>query len=138
MIAVLDTNVIISALLSSAGPPAETVQHWEQEQFELATSPVLLAELQETLTYARVQKYLKRSPAYIEAFLKRLSTTSIFVDPPFGLDVMADDPDDNRVLECALAAEAAYIVSGDSHLLDLKHYQGIEILPPAGFLIILK
>ena len=56
------------------------------------------------------------------------------VDPQFGLDVITDDPDDNRILECAVAASASYIISGDDHLLALEKYKGIVVLPPAGFL----
>jgi len=54
------------------------------------------------------------------------------------LDVVGDDPDDNRVLECAIASGANYIVSTDDHLLDLEEYQGIEVLPPAGFIVLLN
>jgi predicted nucleic acid-binding protein len=51
--------------------------------------------------------------------------------------VIGADPTDNRVLECAVAGNAAYIVTGDKHLLDIKEYQGIIMLSPAGFLAFL-
>jgi predicted nucleic acid-binding protein len=54
------------------------------------------------------------------------------------LEVVKDDSDDNRVLECAVAAKANYIISGDKHLLDLGEYRGIEVLPPAGFIVLLS
>ncbi len=53
------------------------------------------------------------------------------------MDVIDKDPDDNRVLECALAASASYIVSGNSHLLELQEYEQIVILNPVGFLAVL-
>jgi hypothetical protein len=53
------------------------------------------------------------------------------------LDIVKKDPDDNRVLECAVAARSIYIISGDAHLLDLKELEGITILPPAAFLAML-
>jgi predicted nucleic acid-binding protein len=56
------------------------------------------------------------------------------VDPAQDLNVVQADPADNRYLECAVEGGASYIVAGDKHLLDLKEYEGIVILPPAGFL----
>jgi predicted nucleic acid-binding protein len=53
------------------------------------------------------------------------------------LEVIEADQDDNRVLECAVASSAAYIISGDEHLLELKDYNGITVLPAAGFLRLL-
>jgi len=128
MIVVLDTNVIISSLLSAKGPPAEVIRRWEAGEFDVVTSPALISELERALTYPRVRKYLKFSDEEIEAFLKHLKTTAIVVEPQMALDVVEDDPDDNRVLECAVAGDATYIVSGNTHLIDLKTYEQIVIL----------
>lgn len=138
MIVVLDTNVIISALLSPGGNSAEIIRRWEAEEFDVASSSVLIGEIRQTLNYERVKKYLKLSSQDIDSFLARFQAITINVGPGNQLDVIKDDPDDNRVLECALEARAVYIVSGDHHLLQLKEYQGIVILPPAGFLTLLK
>ena len=134
MIVVFDTNVVISALLSPKGSPAQVIDLWEAEAFDLATSMPLLDELERALEYKRVKKYFKGPQEKINALLKRIKTVGIMFDPQFKLDVITDDPDDNRVLECAVAANASYIISGDDHLLDLEKYQGIVVLPPAGFL----
>ncbi len=56
------------------------------------------------------------------------------VSPTVKLDVIKADPKDNIILECAVAGNADYIVSGDKHLLDLKEFSGIKILKPAEFL----
>lgn len=58
----------------------------------------------------------------------------LLVAPDFVLDVVKDDPDDNRVLECAVAGKADYIVSGDRHLLKLKAHAGIPIPTARQFL----
>ena len=137
MIVVFDTNVVISALLSPKGSPAKVIDQWETEAFDLATSMQLLDELERALEYKRVKKYFKQPQEKINALLKRIRAVGIMVDPQFALNVVADDPDDNRVLECAVAANASYIISGDDHLLDLEKYQGIVVLPPAGFLTLL-
>lgn len=138
MIVILDTNVIISSLLSSKGAPAEIIRRWEAGEFDVATSPPLINELVRVLTYERVRKYLKFSDEEIDTFLKRLRTTATVVDPEITVEVVQDDPDDNRVLECALVGGASYIVSGNTHLLELKEYRQIVILNPVGFLAALK
>lgn len=138
MIIILDTNVVISALLSAEGPPAQIIEYWESGMIEVATSGPLLQELKRVLGYERVKKYLEMSSEEINSLIHRWSTTALYVEPETELSVIKDDPDDNRVLECAAAAGAQYIVSGDDHLLNLGEYQGIEILPPAGFIVLLN
>lgn len=137
MIVVLDTNVIISALLSPTGPPAEIINHWEADEFDVVTSPPLLSELERALQYPRVKKYLKRSEDEVAAFIKRFRQVATVVEPQLTLEVIEDDPADNRVLECAAAGGASYIVSGNDHLLKIKKYKEIVILKPAGFLTLL-
>ena len=137
MIVVLDTNVIISALLSPSGPPAEIIDHWEADDFDVVTSPPLLSELKRALQYPRVKKYLKRSPDEVATFTTRFRRMAILVEPQFTLEAIEEDPADNRLLECAIAGGASYIVSGDDHLLGLKAYEGMIILSPAGFLLLL-
>ena len=66
--------------------------------------------------------------------VKRIKTIDFLVEPTFTLDVIEEDPDDNRVLECAWAVSADFIVTGDDHLLDLKEYEGIVIMNPTEFL----
>jgi putative PIN family toxin of toxin-antitoxin system len=137
MVIVLDTNVIVSALLSAHGYPAEILLRWEAGEFDLVTSQSLLTELRRVLAYDRVKAHLQLSQAEIEAVLQGYRLFALFVEPQISLDVLQDDPDDNHVLECALAGNAAYIVSGDEHLLALGAYQGIVILSPASFITML-
>jgi putative PIN family toxin of toxin-antitoxin system len=131
MIIVLDTNVIISALLSPSGPSAEIINHWEADQFEVVTSSPLLSELERALQYPRVKKYLKRSSDEVAAFIKRLKRVATVVRPQLTLEVIQEDPVDNRVLECAVAGGASYIVTGNDHLVKIKKYKEIVILKPA-------
>jgi hypothetical protein len=134
MTLVLDTNVIVSALLSPAGHPAEIINLWEAEKIEVVSSPPLLIELERVLQYPRVQKYLKRTQSDVDAFLRQFKKIAITVEPQMTLDIIKEDPADNRVLECAVAGEASYIISGNDHLLKIKEYKGIVILKPAEFL----
>jgi len=62
---------------------------------------------------------------------------SEIVVPKEKLHIVYKDPTDNKIVECAVAGNADYIVSGDKHLLDLKRYGGIDIISPARFLKLL-
>ena len=64
----------------------------------------------------------------------KLETISALVEPELSLNVVAEDPDDNRVLECAVSGRADYVISGDRHLLKLKEHGGIPILTAREFL----
>lgn len=138
MIVVLGTNVIISSLLSPKGAPAEIIRRWEADEFAIVTSPSLIAELERALTYPQVGKYLKLSQEEIDRFLKRFKTAATVVTSQVTLEVIEKDPADNRVVECAVAGGAAYIVTGDAHLLELAEYQHVVIVNPVGFLVVLK
>lgn len=134
----LDTNVIVSALLSPRGAPADVVQQWEQGVIEVATSPALVTKLERVLSYDKIQQRLKLSEEALDTFVEQFRTMTLYVEPEQEVQVIAQDPDDNRVLECAIAAGSAYIVSGDTHLLGLKEYEGIVILDPNAFMALLS
>lgn len=138
MIVVLDTNVVVSALLAPSGNPAEIIKRWEADEFSVAVSNPLLDELENTLKYPRISKYLLWNQETINLFINHYARISTFIEPKVKITVIEKDPDDNRVLECAVASSVSYIVTGDQHLLELKEYQGIVILAPAVFVALLK
>jgi uncharacterized protein len=118
---VLDTNVYISALMFG-GLPGSLLDLAFLRSFTLIISPDLLQELDEKLR----GKF--RVPAADVAFIRaRLENVAQVVHPRESLSVIAEDPDDNRVLECAVEGKADLIVSGDQHLLKLARYQSISI-----------
>ena len=118
---VADTNVAISALMFG-GLPRAFLELANMQVFTLVTSPTLLDELDEKLQ----GKF--KVPAVDSAEIRlRLERISIVVHPDFVLHVIAEDPDDDRVLECAVAGKADYIVSGDRHLLKLGSFEDIQI-----------
>lgn len=120
---VLDTNVLVSAL-GWRGNEREIYVRCREGRLRLATSPALIAELRRVLHYPK----LGFTDEEIESFVSDLLGHASTVESPMKLEVIEEDPDDNRVLECAVAAGARRIVSGDHHLLDLEEYEGIEIL----------
>ena len=130
---ILDTNVIISGLLSPQGSPGEIFDCLEKGKIIVATSNILLTELERVLTYSKVRKYLNLSDEEINLFLRRFKMFTEVVQPEISINVIEKDPDDDRVLECAIAANATFIITGDQHLLELGEFQGIEILTPSVF-----
>ena len=70
----------------------------------------------------------------IEDIVDAIALFTHIVEPKEKVDVIKEDPDDDRVLECALACKAKYIVSQDKHLRKLGKFRGIEILSPEQFL----
>jgi putative PIN family toxin of toxin-antitoxin system len=111
---------------------------WEGGEFELVVSQPILEELERVIHYPRIQERYSLAEEYVEQFLQLIGANAIMVKPSVELTVIEKDPSDNRYLECALAAGASYIVTGDDHLLDLEEYRGITILNPAEFLTLFK
>jgi uncharacterized protein len=134
---VLDANVLVSALISPRGAPGEILVAWEEDRFELVVSPATLDELGRVLRYPRIQQKYQLPVDQLELFLRLITGQAILVHPAKELAVIEADPSDNRYLECAKAGDAAYLVTGDKHLLDLGEFEGTVILPPAGFLAVL-
>ena len=125
--AVFDTNVFISAF-EFGGLPRKAFLLSASGVFELCTSQALLDELTGVL-----QDRFGYSEERVREVRARLRSLCANVEPSRKI-VACDDPDDNRVLECAVAANASYIVTGDNALLRLSPFKGIEILRVAAFL----
>lgn len=123
---VIDTNLLVSAIISS-GLPRQLLNAARNGEFELCTSEVLLAELQRVLGRTKFANRLAgQMPESIVADLRALA---VVVAPTHIPHVVLTDPDDDHVLAAALAGAAALIASGDRHdLLPLGSYEGIPIL----------
>ncbi len=130
MRAVVDTNVLISALLWH-GAPHQLLERARGGELVLITSPVLLAELAEVISRAKFGSVLERSNTSQERLLDDLQRVMEVIRPPTLPRPVCRDPDDDEVLALGIAAQADLIVSGDVDLLALKEYQGIRIVNPA-------
>lgn len=129
MRAVLDVNVLISALISKAGAPAGLVLRWLNGEFELVVSERLLAELSRAIAYPRIRSRVTATEAAALIQLLR-ATARVAVDPPLARRPSRDPGDDYVV---ALAeSEAAMLVSGDRDLLTLA--PGLPVSAPTDFL----
>jgi putative PIN family toxin of toxin-antitoxin system len=128
--AVLDPNVIISALLSPSGNPAGVLRAWQQGEFELIVSASLLEELARALAYPKLRRRINEEEARgVVQWLTEAAT--VVSDPSTGPPVHSADPGDNYLIALA-AARKAILVSGDRDLLDLG--DEIPVFSPAAFL----
>ena len=125
---VVDTNILVSALIAT-GPPRQLLDSARLGEFELCTSEPLLDELLRGLSREKFADKLARaglSPAAIVGDLRQLA---VVVSPATVPRVVADDPDDDHVLAAAIASSADLIASGDKRdLLRLVNYEGVDIV----------
>lgn len=123
---VLDTNVLISAIVFG-GKPRDVFNKALKGQIKLVLLKDILDEMEGVLSGKKFQ-YPNPIIRYIRNALEDLAE---FVSPEKRVKVIKDNPNDNRILECALEAKADYIISGDHHLLELKEFQSIRIITPS-------
>jgi putative PIN family toxin of toxin-antitoxin system len=114
--AVLDANILVSALLSRTGVPAQILARWLAGEFELVVSELLLAELERALAYPRLDARLEAGEA--AAFVTLLREQALLVADPSAPAARSGDPNDDYLVALAEAARAL-LVSGDDHLLAL-------------------
>jgi putative PIN family toxin of toxin-antitoxin system len=126
---VLDTNVLTPAILFG-GKPRQILEKAIRGEIRLCISEPILGEFRGVLQRSKFDY----APKMIQVILTELTGVADFVNPSRTIDVVSEDPVDNRILECAVEAEANYIVTGDFHLLKLSRYRNIEILNAVAFL----
>ena len=135
---VADTNVVVSRYVAPRGAVVRILERWQQNAFDLLVSEAILAEYQRVLAYPRLRARHGLSDEEISVVvIEDFREIGLLIEPEVSLSVVEDDLDDDKFLECAVAGGAEYIVTGDPHLLNLKQYQGIQILSPAAFLAFL-
>ena len=137
MRAVLDTNVLVSAVFRRAGPPDSILQAWYDGDFDVITSAALLREFEGVLERPWIKARSGLSEAELAGLITKLRDETVLVAPQTNLSALQDEAD-NRVLEAALAGQADYIVTGDRALLDLSEFEGVLIASPARFVTMLR
>ena len=136
---VLDTNILVSAVLSRAGTPAQIVDAWQRREFLVISSESAILEVERVLKYLHGTRKYKITEEQIEALLHLLRTDALLV--PAESDTagaIPADPADEVFLAIALDGSAQAIVSGDGHLLDLAMYRNVKIQTARQFLDDLK
>ena len=135
---VLDTNVLISSLVSEGGAPRQVLDAWLEDRYTLVTPLYLVEELIHVLSYPRIAKRLSLTEGEMATILTALLSKSVTTPGHLRLPGVTRDPKDDAVVACAKEGEADYIVSGDQDLLVLGEYEGIQIVTPRRFVEILS
>lgn len=132
---ILDTHVLLSALLSPVGPPAQLLEAWERKKFIVVASEALIAELRGVTSRPFFHARLRVSTIeLLAAGLRDLS--EFYADPPQG--VAAPDAKDSSLLALAEASHADFLVTGDKELLAVKHHPATRIITPTAMIQFLK
>jgi putative PIN family toxin of toxin-antitoxin system len=131
--AVLDVNVLVSALLSPDGAPAQLLREWHDGAFDLIVSEALLAELERVLAYPKLARYVLANEA--EAFIASLTASATMAADPAERTHRTADPDDDYLLALA-EAHGALVVSGDGHLTAFA--DRLPVLSPSQFLALIS
>jgi len=128
---VLDTNILLSALISPHGVPDTIYRAWRAGRFEVVTSRVQLDEIRRASRYPKLQAILQ--PAKVGVMINNLQRAEVLEH--LTMDVEANDPNDSFLLAMALAGDADYLVTGDRRagLLQRGHIERTRIVTPAAF-----
>jgi putative PIN family toxin of toxin-antitoxin system len=132
---VLDTNIIVSSVISKKGAPFLLIHTWHESRFVLITSESIIKEAQRVLSMPKVKDTFHLTDTQITRFVETLQKDSILVPGKASTQgTISDDPSDEMFLAAALDAKADFIISGDKHLLNLQIFQDIPIVTPRAFL----
>ncbi len=131
---VVDANFFASGLIKPNSNPGKILNLIKLNQVELILSPAIIREMKRILLYPKLQKYHCKTAQEIDAYFEDILMFAWIVEGEGIVDIIKNNPSDNKYLACAYEAEADYIVSGDHHLLDIETYEGIEILKVKAFL----
>jgi len=126
---VVDTNVFVSAVLLK-GPSSRVLEKWKEGKFILLFSPDIFDEYFEVLARPK----FNQEERDIRELAELLTEKGLAMEPRARLKIVEKDPTDNKFLECAVAGDADFIISGDRHLLNLQEYEGIRILKISRFI----
>jgi len=116
---VADPGVLVSAVLTRTGPPAELIDRWREGEFDLVVSPKLLGELEEVLLRPKFRPSVSEDD--VRDYVDGLLAEALVVTDPDEPPAVTPDPDDDYLVALAVAAGADVIVSGDAHLTELEN-----------------
>jgi uncharacterized protein len=124
-----DTNILISGIIFPRGKPFQLLELARSGRISLTVSDAILDEMAHVLA-----RKFNFPPEAVDEARRRIEALATTVTPSVRLEVVKEDPPDDRVLECAVSSGAEYIVTGDKDLLRLGQYDAISIITVAHFL----
>jgi len=123
---VLDTNILIGALITKGTPPDSLYQAWLRDEFDLVTSLAQLSEMAHVLARPRLRRFVDADEA--AAIVENIGARAVVLRELPVVD-LSSDPDDNPILATAIAGKADLLVTGDKkHLLALRVVEGIPVV----------
>ena len=134
---VLDTNVLVSGTFWT-GDSFKILRRIDLKEIILVLSKELLDEYDETIHKEEIFEKIENKNLIINKIIKRVIEDATIVSSEKKFDIIKEDLDDNRVLECAVEGRVDYIITQDSHLLKLNEFEGIKIITPGEFLEIFE
>ena len=132
--AVVDTNLLVSGFISPRSYPREIITRWRRAEFTLVTSREIIEEANRVLRLPRIQVKYHLTEADIQAFVFTLICQTEYVAGRLNLTNVAPDPGDDKIISCAVEAQADFVVTGDKPLQKLEEYQGIKIVNAQAFI----
>jgi putative PIN family toxin of toxin-antitoxin system len=127
---VIDTNVVISALLKAESNPALMMSLILRGNCIVCVTEKIFVEYEEVSTRG---KFKKLDQASVKEFLSRLRRKALWVVPKVTVDGVTKDPDDNAFLECALESKADFLITGNIHHFPEKKFHNTSIVTPGEF-----
>lgn len=129
---VIDTNIFVSGIFWEGNFCSKIIDLWRYSKVTIISSLEIIEELGETLRDFKI-----RMPEdMIKEWQNKIIENAIIVEPKEKLNIVKNDPKDNKFFEAALAGNANYIISQDKkHVLSIKEYKGIKTVSPEEFLI---
>ena len=115
LVALLDTNIWVSAFLKPTGPPGQVITRWRRDDFSVVTSLSQLAEIAEVLSRPRLTLRFKYPPEEVETFVRLIAARASVIQISGDLKICRD-PDDNEILEAAILGQSQYLVTRDDDL----------------------
>jgi uncharacterized protein len=131
--AVLDANVYVSAAVRPDGPPGQIISRFLLGSFEIVMSQAIVEEVLRALNYPKVRKYI-RPGLDPELWFEDIVILAHLVAGKSEVAGASKDPNDDKYIAAAIDGRAAFVVAGDSDLLDSKEYEGVRIVSPRAFL----
>ena len=133
----LDTNILVSGTFWT-GDSFRILDKIDRGKIKSITSRGIITEYYKTINSDEIIGKIKNKELLFFRITEKVIKKSKIVEPKTKINIIKDDPGDNKVLECAKAGNVDYLISNDKHMLKLKKFENISILTPADFLKKLK
>jgi len=132
----LDTNILISGTFWT-GDSFKILNLIDTNKIKCVLSEEILKEYNKVINSEEIIDKVENKKLITLKIIEKVISNSIIIEPKIKINI-SEDPDDNKVLECAIEGSVDYIITNDAHLLKIKEYKGIKIINSAKFIKILR